>query len=1220
MYKLSYRAWGGALPLEMPKVFFTCFPDDFDSTFDSICDDIFRTHRCAVYYTVDMSSEIPSEQRLTDLDGMNLFVIPVTKALLTVPNRAMDIDLPYAMEKRIPVLPIMLDTGLDPIYSREDRFGKLHYLSPSDTSELGLGYSEKLKRYLESIFVVDDVKDKIEKAFDARMFMSYRRDDRLTAMNFMSIFHRIPRFRDIAIWYDEFLIPGEDYAEALRNKIQQCDLFTLIITPKLVENMNNYVLNVEYPDARKAGKPVLYAEMLPTDPEAILKIDELNDTLDPHDNSALEQRVAELVSSQSIGEHLDDPSRQFLMGSAYMVGFHVEVDRERAVQLLLSSAEAGNPNAQSKVSEMYRLGQGVSLDYSQEVYWAERYAENCKTIFGEHNEKTYEAYCILAQSYHHAGRYGDELAQWEALYEQQLQISGKDDMKVRLLQINIASCCDALGFFKRALEISKDALSYFSAIFDKHNRVIINLQGNIANILFDLSETQQAIELSEDVCKSAQTVLGNEDPMTLDFLNNHACFLIEFGALDEAERILNNIYSVRARALGIEHPKVLDVIHNFALLAKKKHDYSTSLSYEKQAYEMRQRILGNDHPHTQRSLSSFIASCRIVPNGYREIEELLHTLEKAYESEHNIKGATAMSTIYAAKNLAKAYIFFQQYQRALDLLESVHKKCITELGRSNDETIRLGFMLGKCYLDIGKHNQALNLVEKYNQIRNQEPREFNQEILNDLIALAATYERSGYRLKAFNTDKIAYQLSKEAFGENHPDTLAAQLHLACGYACMNNYSQALTLCKQVYEKQCKLLGDTHSDTLFSMSRLSRFLAFNGLFYDALELGERAYNLMGRFYGKKDPKTLWALLNVAHCQVKLRQYDSAIKYSNLAYQYYSEVFSEQHPNALEALEIIAEVYRKTGNPQKALELDINIHSSFIKIYNRQDHPAIIEALINMVLDYIELGDGNESLKHSQLAFNLARQSEGTADNKTLYTVMLMAVSFSLLGNYEKAIKLFNQYLEGIIDLYGKKDLQSLIALYDVALFSRNHMNDLSYAVLNAEKAYMIGRQVLGEVHLFVNDAWDLLRTIRSQQFGEHPEWHCVMDAIRSVKKSRHYDRLLINHEGVKAANQAVSSYAPKADLFMGFAVQQFGFRFLGLGKIRGILLTETTLYSDQLPPEGIPYKEIRNVKSVDGTMCISLYDTRELKLVLDSYSDDVSAVLQAACIANLLLIK
>ena len=60
-----------------PRVYFTCHPDDFDKYFKQVCDDIFKTHDCAVYYSSDMTAEIPEEEKIT-LERSNLFVIPVT--------------------------------------------------------------------------------------------------------------------------------------------------------------------------------------------------------------------------------------------------------------------------------------------------------------------------------------------------------------------------------------------------------------------------------------------------------------------------------------------------------------------------------------------------------------------------------------------------------------------------------------------------------------------------------------------------------------------------------------------------------------------------------------------------------------------------------------------------------------------------------------------------------------------------------------------------------------------------------------------------------------------------------------------------------------------------------------------------------------------------------------------------------------------------------------
>ena len=37
-------------PGDKPKVYFSCHPDDFERTFDTVCEDIFKTHDCAIYY------------------------------------------------------------------------------------------------------------------------------------------------------------------------------------------------------------------------------------------------------------------------------------------------------------------------------------------------------------------------------------------------------------------------------------------------------------------------------------------------------------------------------------------------------------------------------------------------------------------------------------------------------------------------------------------------------------------------------------------------------------------------------------------------------------------------------------------------------------------------------------------------------------------------------------------------------------------------------------------------------------------------------------------------------------------------------------------------------------------------------------------------------------------------------------------------------------------
>ena len=110
------------------------------------------------------------------LREMQLFVVPVTTKLLTKENRAMDVDVPFASENHIPVLPLMQEGGLDDMFNK--KFGDLQYLDKHNTDPTAIPYDEKLTKYLESVIVGDELSKKVRAAFDAYIFLSYRKKDR----------------------------------------------------------------------------------------------------------------------------------------------------------------------------------------------------------------------------------------------------------------------------------------------------------------------------------------------------------------------------------------------------------------------------------------------------------------------------------------------------------------------------------------------------------------------------------------------------------------------------------------------------------------------------------------------------------------------------------------------------------------------------------------------------------------------------------------------------------------------------------------------------------------------------------------------------------------------------------------------------------------------------------------------------------------------------------
>ena len=66
---------------------------------------ILKIQDCAVWYESKPEEAYDEEDLQLRLSQMQLFVMPVTTKLLTAPNRAMDVEFPFAQEKHIPVLP-----------------------------------------------------------------------------------------------------------------------------------------------------------------------------------------------------------------------------------------------------------------------------------------------------------------------------------------------------------------------------------------------------------------------------------------------------------------------------------------------------------------------------------------------------------------------------------------------------------------------------------------------------------------------------------------------------------------------------------------------------------------------------------------------------------------------------------------------------------------------------------------------------------------------------------------------------------------------------------------------------------------------------------------------------------------------------------------------------------------------------------------------------------
>ena len=365
----------------LPKVYFSCHPYDFKEYFDVICTDIFRTQNCAIYYESDWENPAELETLKEALAAMQLFVIPLTSRYLEDNNRSIKMEYSFAMEHHIPLLPIAVEPGLELKFSEtlnriEACYGNVQILNRCSTDVTEIPYEKKLANYLSHILVGDELAQRIRAAFDAYIFLSYRKKDRIYAKELMKIIHRIPFCQKAAIWYDEYLTPGESWSQNIVDAIAKSALVVLAITPSILEK-GNYVVEHEYPEALKRGKCVIPAEIVPTDSAMIQKLfPGIADTVDSNDPKRLTKALKTALEELTVRKSEDFPEHNFLIGLAYLSGIDVEPDATMALDLIADAANDGLLEAMDKLGVMYLRGQGVTINYAEALKWFCKAAEN----------------------------------------------------------------------------------------------------------------------------------------------------------------------------------------------------------------------------------------------------------------------------------------------------------------------------------------------------------------------------------------------------------------------------------------------------------------------------------------------------------------------------------------------------------------------------------------------------------------------------------------------------------------------------------------------------------------------------------------------------------------------------------------------------------------------------------------------------------------------------
>ena len=617
MAKLAYKTRGMTNPQGKQKIYFSCHPSDFDKYFEKITDEILEKQNCAIWYDEDSklkheNIEYDESEWISDLSQMQLFVIPITSLFLYEKNRALDVEFKYAMEHHIPILPIMQESGL--VNAFNEICGDLQWLDPYLQDETAISYDEKLDNFLNTVLVGEELAEKIREIFDAYIFLSYRKKDRRYAQELMRLIHKNEFCRDIAIWYDEFLTPGENFNKAIEAALKKSGLFALVVTPNLV-NEENYVMTTEYPMAKALEKIIFPAEMIETNKHELQKKYEgIPDCANTYDEKKFFDDLLLAVKQLALKESKKSPEHNFFIGLAYLKGIDVEVNHERAKELITGAAETGLKEAIEKLVQMYCNGEGVERNYWTAVEWLEKLKELCKADY--ETQPTAESGHTFLFNLMKLGNLFLELTEIEKaqiIYEECVKYAEEIAFTFEIEQNwqDLSICYGKLAKLYRKTNRLQDAMDIYEKDlklciglqekgFVNHLRDISKCYDNLGSVCYEKTEYQRAKAYFEEALKIRKKIVSEStEPRRYEDIavsyHNLGAVSSALGEKKDAEEYLQLAIAINEKLVEEQHSVVnmrflFKSYDNMGELFRKERDFKGALPYYEKGLEIKKQI------------------------------------------------------------------------------------------------------------------------------------------------------------------------------------------------------------------------------------------------------------------------------------------------------------------------------------------------------------------------------------------------------------------------------------------------------------------------------------------------------------------------------------------------------------------------------------------------------------------------------------------------------
>lgn len=238
------------------KIFISAHPSDRSWYLEPLVNTIESIEGFVAVY-----NPIPRDKGPTIPNDTDVLVVIASLKYFIWANSGYESEFSAAVKAGIKIIPLLIESGQNFINLVNTRCKKTQYIDATEN----LGFAlDTLRAHLTSC-------DRTVDEGLPSAFISYRKCDRKFLHDLVAALEASDSFKNINIWYDEIIAPGENYSKSIMNHLETCNLFILLVTPNILEE-NNYVLRVEYPAAKKLNKRILAIEAEKTDRQKLKEL------------------------------------------------------------------------------------------------------------------------------------------------------------------------------------------------------------------------------------------------------------------------------------------------------------------------------------------------------------------------------------------------------------------------------------------------------------------------------------------------------------------------------------------------------------------------------------------------------------------------------------------------------------------------------------------------------------------------------------------------------------------------------------------------------------------------------------------------------------------------------------------------------------------------------------------------------------------------------------